>query len=150
MNGASQPVIRIVDDDDAVRDSLEILLESHGMAVRAYASASDFLAGIDHGESGCLVLDLHLPIVGGLDLLHILRERKLALPVIFITGGSDKKMKARAIDAGAVAFLEKPVSEEPLLAAIRYALAVGRELAGRSGADSGLKTTAGCPSSSPS
>jgi len=119
----AQPTIHLLDDDDAVRESLRILLEAHAFKVRDYGSAEEFLRSFRGDQSGCLILDLHLPIVGGLDLIRILRERLISIPVVFITGGSDRDIRRRALDGGAVAFLDKPVGEEPLLAAIRSALA---------------------------
>ncbi len=114
-------VIYLVDDDDAVRDSLKLLLESHGMEVCDFDGVAAFLKGYEKGKGACLILDLHLPIVGGLDLIKIIERQKMALPVIFITGRSDAEVKARAVEAGAVAFLEKPVDEAVLLNAIRTA-----------------------------
>lgn len=108
------------------------------MTVRTYDSGSDFLAGADLLNGGCLILDLHLPVLGGLELMRILRERKITLPVVFITGGSDVKMRARALDAGAVAFLEKPLTEAPLVSAIRHAIALGNGGAVRDGRESSL------------
>lgn len=122
MNAVTEPTIHIVDDDDAVRDSLKTLLESYGMAVRVYASANEFLENLDPRQRGCLILDLHLPILGGLDLIKIMRRQRIPLPVVFITGRSDKETRARAMEAGAVAFLDKPVPEESLTAAIQLAL----------------------------
>jgi FixJ family two-component response regulator len=135
-----EATVYLVDDDDAVRDSLKILLESHGMTVADHGSAQEFLSSGVAGMGGCLVLDLHLPVIGGLDLIRILRQRKIAIPVVFITGGSDSETRARAMEAGAVAFLEKPVSEDGLLCAIRTALAPGSDRSPRTDAD--LLTTA--------
>jgi two-component system response regulator FixJ len=119
---AAEETVVLVDDDDAVRDSLKLLLESHGMAVLDFDGAATFLAGYRNGQGGCLILDLHLPILGGLDLIRMMEQRNIALPVIFITGRSDPGVKARALEAGAVAFLEKPVEEAVLMNAIRMAL----------------------------
>lgn len=131
MNTSAEATVHLVDDDDAVRDSLKILLESHRLEVCDYKSAADFLGGAGAGVTGCLSLDLHLPVLSGLDLIKILRQRKVRLPVIFITGRSDKEIKEQAIAAGAVAFLDKPVREEPLLAAIYAALGSLTEPPGR-------------------
>lgn len=122
MNATAKVTVHLVDDDDAVRDSLKILLESHGMNVRDYKSAGDFLSITGAGVRGCLVLDLHLPVLSGLDLIKIMRQRKIRLPVVFITGRSDKDIKELAMRAGAVAFLDKPVAEESLIAAIHAAV----------------------------
>jgi two-component system response regulator FixJ len=115
--------VHLVDDDDAVRDSLKTLLESYGLDVCDYKSAVDFLDHAGNAVGGCLVLDLHLPVLSGLDLITILRQRKIAIPVVFITGRADKETKERAIRAGAVAFLDKPVGETALMAAIHAAFA---------------------------
>ncbi len=122
MNKGTDATVHLVDDDDAVRDSLKTLLESYGMDVRDYKSAVEFLDKARVFERGCLVLDLHLPIMSGLDLLEVMRERKLTLPVVFMTGRSDRQTKERALRAGAIAFLDKPADEETLMAAICTAL----------------------------
>lgn len=100
-----------------------------------HKSAGDFLSATEAGVRGCLVLDLHLPVLSGLDLIKILRQRKIRLPVVFITGRSDKEIKQLAIRAGAVAFLDKPVREESLMAAIYSALTAPSEPFGRGTAE---------------
>jgi two-component system response regulator FixJ len=121
MTGAVGTV-HLVDDDDAVRDSVRTLLECYGMDVREYGSALEFLEGEGFREPGCLVLDIHLPVVSGLDLLAAMRARRIAMPVVLMTGRGDKETKERALKAGAVAFLEKPVREDALMEAVRSAL----------------------------
>jgi FixJ family two-component response regulator len=133
LSALFEPMVHLIDDDDAVRDSLKTLLESHGFKVRDYGSALDFLTEFGVG-GGCLVLDLHLPAVSGLDLLGMMVERKIRLPVVFITGRSEQETRARAMKAGAIAFLDKPVHEEVLLQAIRAALVVGAEVPRRAAA----------------
>lgn len=118
-----QRMVHVVDDDDAVRDSVRSLLESHGLAVRDYASARAFLAADDGGEGGCLLLDLHMPEMSGLDLLETLRTRRNDIPTIVMTGRSDAGLKARAQRSGAIAFLDKPVDEDELMNSISHALA---------------------------
>jgi two-component system response regulator FixJ len=103
----TQPTIYVVDDDDAVRDSLKILLESYDLAVRDFGSVPDFLDASEPKGAGCLVLDLHLPVMGGFDVMNTLAQRGSRLPVIVITGRGDTQTKVRALEAGAVAFLEK-------------------------------------------
>jgi two-component system, LuxR family, response regulator FixJ len=127
LNALLEPMVHLIDDDYAVRDSLKTLLESHGLKVRDYGSALDFLAECGVGR-GCLVLDLHLPAVSGLDLLGMMVQRKIRLPVVFVTGRNEEGTRARAMNAGAVAFLDKPVREEVLLAAVRAALATGAKI----------------------
>ena len=123
MDARPQRLVHIVDDDAAVRDSLRALLESCGLAVCDYASGRDFL---DHGadsQAGCVVLDIHMPGLSGLELLDILRAKHFALPVIVITGRSDPALRLRARVAGAVAVFDKPVDEAQLLGAIEGAWA---------------------------
>jgi two-component system, LuxR family, response regulator FixJ len=117
-----QPTIYVVDDNDAVRDSLKVLLESYDLDVRDFGSASDFMDALKPTEAGCLVLDLHLPVMGGFDVMNALARRGTRLPVIVITGRGDTQTKARALESGAVAFLEKPVDEQLLMTAIKAAL----------------------------
>jgi two-component system response regulator FixJ len=146
VNAVTEPTIHLVDDDDAVRDSLKTLLQSYGMVVRDYASAEAFLTNLGSDERGCLILDLHLPIVGGLDLIKIMRQRRIRLPVVFITGRSDKATRARALEAGAIAFLDKPVPEESLTAAIRLALTAEAGAASGAAASSAAERPAPSPS----
>jgi FixJ family two-component response regulator len=111
-------LIHIVDDDAAVRDSLRALLESSGMSVRDYDSAHDFLERGATSPDGCVLLDVHMPGMSGLELLDILRSRRFGLPVIVITGRSDSALRVRATEAGACAVFDKPVDEDDLLGAI--------------------------------
>jgi two-component system, LuxR family, response regulator FixJ len=117
-----QPTIYVVDDDDAVRDSLKMLLESYQLTVRDFGSVPEFLNGLDAVDNSCLVLDLHLPAMGGFDVMKTLARRGIRLPVIVITGGGDAQTRARALEAGAMAFLEKPVDDQALMGAITSAL----------------------------
>jgi two-component system response regulator FixJ len=126
---APQPTIYVVDDDDAVRDSLKILLESYQLTVRDFGSVREFLEGLDPVENSCLVLDLHLPAMGGFDVMSTLARRGVPLPVVVITGRSDAQTRARALEAGAVAFLEKPVDDQTLMNAIDTALRGNRAAA---------------------
>jgi FixJ family two-component response regulator len=124
---ADQPesTIFVVDDDDAVRDSLKVLLESYQLSVRDFGSVPEFLAGIEPVKGGCLVLDLHLPAMGGFEVMTTLARRGLRLPVIVITGRGDAQTRTQAFRAGAVAFLEKPVDDRLLMNAIETALGAG-------------------------
>jgi two-component system response regulator FixJ len=119
----TDPVIHVIDDDEAMRDSLEYLLEAASMSVRAYASADDFLATIDDLAPGCIVTDVRMPGMSGLDLARTIAERRLPHPVIVITGHGDVPMAVEAMRAGAIDFLEKPFEDQALLSAIRLALA---------------------------
>jgi two-component system response regulator FixJ len=128
MPGSARTTVYVVDDDDAVRDSLKILLESFLLSVRDFGSAAAFLDGFESSGDDCLLLDLHLPAIGGFEILSILEKRGVFLPVIVLTGRGDEQAKARAFAAGAVAFLEKPVDEVQLMAAIDCARRGGRAL----------------------
>jgi FixJ family two-component response regulator len=116
-------MIYLVDDDDAVRDSLSFLLESHGFDVSAFASVADFEGAYRPNGKACLILDHHLPGVSGLEFLASPEGAALRIPVIIITGGAEPSISARARALGVAAFLEKPLTETPLLAAIENALA---------------------------
>jgi RNA polymerase sigma factor (sigma-70 family) len=123
MNGPP-PIVYVVDDDDSVRKSLVRLLKSMGYPARPYASAKEFLEGwrLDPAP-GCLVLDVQLPGLNGLELQEYLRDTSCPIPIIFITGHGDIPMSVRAMKAGAVDFLAKPFHDESLLRAIQEALA---------------------------
>jgi two-component system, LuxR family, response regulator FixJ len=116
--------IHVVDDDAAIRDSLRMLLEAAGLAVRTYPSAPLFLDAVG-GILGCVLTDVRMPGMDGLELQRRLNERGLRLPVIVMTGQGDIPVAVRAMKAGAVDFLEKPFSDEALLGAVRRALAEG-------------------------
>jgi two-component system response regulator FixJ len=118
--------IFIIDDDEPVRDSMKVLLESYDMTVRDFASCGDFLEAPDPtgvAEHHCLLLDMHMPVMDGLTFMTVHADRLRGLPVIMITGCADQRTRARAQQAGVAAFLEKPVEDTVLLAAIDHALA---------------------------
>jgi FixJ family two-component response regulator len=117
------PTIFIVDDDEAVRDSLALLLEFRGWRCRVYASAEDCLAAWQPDWRGCLLLDLRMGGMDGLALQDALAERGSRLPIVFLTGHGDIAHARAALKAGAVDFLEKPYAEDALIGAIREALA---------------------------
>jgi FixJ family two-component response regulator len=116
------PLIHVVDDDDSLRSALQRLLAAAGYRVKAYASAGEFLLDPPADAAGCLLLDLRMPGPSGLDLQEALTRRGIRLPVIFLTGHGDLATGVRAMKAGAVDFLVKPVEREPLLAAVVRAL----------------------------
>lgn len=126
MNACGTPPlsaqVTIVDDDEGVRDSLKMLLEFHGVGVVGVASAGEFWASARARQPDCLILDLHLPDVGGLEILKRLRARGKAPPVIVITGQGDRATRETVMGKGAFAYLEKPFSEETLMAALSEAL----------------------------
>jgi FixJ family two-component response regulator len=115
------PVVFVVDDDVSVRESLEALIETAGWRTKTFASALDFLDNSPDTSPSCLVLDVSLPDLSGLDLQQRLGDRR-DMPIIFITGHGDIPMSVKAMKAGAVEFLTKPFSDEVLLAAIRRAI----------------------------
>jgi FixJ family two-component response regulator len=126
------PLLHIIDDDAAVRDSLGLLLELHGYATRMYPSAEAFLAVCASDWTGCVLADLRMPGCSGLELQAALQARGIALPLIIITAHGDVSAARTSLKAGAVDFLEKPLDTQQLLAAINTALQ--REAARRAAA----------------
>lgn len=123
MTDQTQPtLVHLVDDDASVRAAVEDLLASVGLDTRSYASAADFLERARLEAPGCLVLDVRMPGMNGLDLQQELQRRGLALPIIFITGHGDIPMSVRAMKQGALEFLTKPFRDQDLLDAIDQAL----------------------------
>ena len=116
------PLISIVDDDDALRSSTENLIRSAGFRTRGFSSAEAFLSANGLGETACLILDLRLPGINGLDLQTHLNSNNRRIPTIFITAHGDETWRTRALAAGALAFLQKPFYEQDLLDAIDAAL----------------------------
>jgi len=117
-----EPIVFVVDDDASVRDSLRRLITSVGLKVEVFPNARAFLTGLRSDTPGCLVLDVRLPGLSGLDLQRELAETDAALPIIFLTGHGDIPMSVQAMKAGAVEFLTKPFRQQDLLDAIRGAL----------------------------
>lgn len=120
----SEQIVFIVDDDEGVREGLSMLLESVGQACELYPSALDFLENYDQHKRGCLVLDIRMPRMSGLDLHEKLIEQDSDLPVIFITGHGDIPMAVQAMRRGALDFIRKPFREQDLLDRINEALEV--------------------------
>jgi len=119
---STEPTVFVVVDDQAMRRSLEWLIESIGMKVKTYDSADDFLSSYYPGRAGCLLLDVRMPGMSGLELQAHLAREDSRLPVIIITGHGDVTMAVKAMKAGAVDFIEKPFHDEDLLSSIRNAL----------------------------
>ena len=119
--------IYIVDDDEAVRDSLRWLLEANGYAVRSFAGAEEFLAAYDPEQVGVLIADIRMPGMSGLELQETLIARKAPLPIVFITGHGDVPMAVSTMKKGAVDFLEKPFNEADLRALVAGMLEQARE-----------------------
>ena len=115
-------VVYVIDDDDAVRQSLTFLLKAAGIAARTYDSATSFLDHLPQVKTGCIITDVRMPGLSGLDLLRRLKELQIALPVIVITGHGDVPLAVEAMKSGASDFLEKPFDDEALLAAVNVAL----------------------------
>ena len=118
--------VYIVDDDEAMRDSLLWLIESQSFSVTAYSSAEDFLAACRDGMAGCIVLDVRMPGMSGLELYEKLNARHCTLPVIFITGHGDVPMAVSALKRGAVDFIEKPFGDKDMLRLIGQCLELDR------------------------
>jgi FixJ family two-component response regulator len=117
-------VVHVVDDDEAVRDSMRALLESYGFEVRDYASAREFLLGAPLHPKGCMLLDLHMPGMSGLELLDMLQARGSKFPVIAVTGRGDVVLRERVTRAGALMLLDKPVPDNTLLSSLSNALSL--------------------------
>jgi len=118
----SEPLVHLIDDDEPVRVSLAFVLEMADLPARTYASALEFLEVADGLTDGCVVTDVRMPEMSGLELVRKLRERGIALPVIVITGHGDVPLAVEAMRAGVVDFLEKPFDNEVLINSVRCAL----------------------------
>ena len=120
-----RPTVYGVDDDPAVRDALSMLLEQHGFLVDAHASAESLLEAVRPESRGCAIVDLHMPEMGGLELQAEMARRGVRLGVVFLTGRGDIKASVKAMKAGAVNFLTKPVDAEQLIESVGAAIAEG-------------------------
>ena len=117
------PLISVVDDDESVREALSGLMRAIGWAVAEFPSAEEFLRSGNLDETDCLILDVWMPGMNGLELQHHLTASQLEIPIIFITAhNGDEEVRSRAFDAGAAAYLSKPLSEETVLDAVHTAL----------------------------
>jgi two-component system response regulator FixJ len=126
-----EPTVYVIDDDDAVRQSLEFLLQTAGMTVRGFDSATAFLDVLPEIHSGCIITDVRMPEITGIDLLRRVKELGIDLPVIVITGHGDISLAVEAMKIGAVDFLEKPFDDDKLIAAVRSSLNRTADLAQR-------------------
>ena len=117
----------IVDDDEAMRDALAQLLESAGLRVEVHAGGTAFLPAYDAGRSGCLLLDMAMPGMTGLEVQAALKARGLEIPIVFLTGHGDIPLAVRAVQAGAVDFLEKPIKGAVLIERVQRALKLDEE-----------------------
>ena len=121
-NAAAQPVVHIVDDDEGLRESLAFLLRSASLEVRSFESAKAFLDKLPHAIPGCVITDVRMPDMSGIELLRRLRELKIGVPVIVITGHGDIALAVEAMKMGAADFIEKPFDDDLLVASVRAAL----------------------------
>ena len=122
MGKSDRPMISVVDDDESLRRSLRNLLRSVGFGVETFASAEEFLRSAQRENTGCLVLDLRMTGMSGLDLLRHLAVRDSPIRVVILTAHGDEETRRRSLQAGAVAFLDKPFHSDALLDAVRAAL----------------------------
>lgn len=126
-----EPIIYVIDDDEAVRESLEFLLKTAGIVVRGFDSAKAFLNILPEVNSGCVITDVRMPEITGIELLRRLQKTNPDLPVIVITGHGDISLAVEAMKIGAVDFLEKPFDDDQLIAAVRAALSRDADVAKR-------------------
>ena len=132
-------VVHVIDDDHAARDALRFLLEAAKLPVRAYESAEQFLDQLSRIEPGCIVTDVRMPGLSGIDLLERLRSAAVKLPVIVITGHGDISLAVEAMKLGAIDFFEKPYDDNALIASIKNALTKHDEEAQRDDAHSEIR-----------
>lgn len=124
----TEATVFIVDDDAAVRDSLMLMIEQEGISVKTFSNGEDFLADYRNGTFGCAIIDIRMPGMDGLQLQQELSLRDMQLPIIFLTGHGDIPLSVKAIKAGAVDFLTKPVTRESLLSSVRSAILESKRL----------------------
>ena len=129
---SGQPLIHVVDDDDAMRDSLAWLLDGERFGVRTYANGEEFLDKREAGAPACVILDIRMPGMSGIEVHERLMRDKIGTPVIFVTGHGDVPMAVEAIKRGAFDFIEKPFNEKKLLSVIERALELDARNAGQS------------------
>ena len=124
-----EQIVYVIDDDEAVRQSLEFLLKTSGITVLGFESAKVFLEKLPHIKSGCIITDVRMPEITGIDHLRRIRDSGVDIPVIVITGHGDVSLAVEAMKVGAVDFLEKPFDDETLLSSVRSALRKGADTA---------------------
>ena len=132
----SEPTVHVIDDDEAMRDSLSFMLDAAGLRSRTWETALDFVASLDGAERGCIVTDIRMPEMTGLQLVDRLKAANHHDPVIVITGHADVPLAVEAMKAGVKDFIEKPFDNQRLLTAVRSALAQTSDGAGAEGPDS--------------
>src|SRR5580700_2765149 len=129
----TEAVVHVIDDDDAVRESLAFLLETADYAVHSYESAAAFLAKLDKAEPGCIITDVRMPGMTGLELVRALNERGCAMPVIVITGHGDVPLAVEAMREGVVDFIEKPFADDVILGSLHTAFERSRDRSAQAG-----------------
>lgn len=129
----AEGIVHVIDDDAAMRDSLAFLLETADLQARVYDSAVAFLQVVDSAEPGCVLTDIRMPEIGGLELVRRLRADGRAFPVVVMTGHGDVPLAIEAMKLGVIDFIEKPFDDEALLAAVRLALSQGEAQRRRKG-----------------
>ena len=122
MSGQETPLVHIVDDDEAVRRSVGFALKTSGFQVRAYESGSEILKVAPDLEAGCILLDIRMPGMDGLEVQEALKSKGVTLPVVIMTGHGDVSLAVRAMKAGAIDFIEKPFEKAVLLSAIEHGM----------------------------
>ena len=130
---SAEAVIHLVDDDEAIRESLSFLLDTAGFEVKTYESGESFMAALPGVESGCIVTDIRMPGMSGLDLVQAIKAAGRTVPIVVITGHGDVPLAVEAMKAGVADFIEKPFGDEGFLKAIRSALSQGADRARREG-----------------
>ena len=117
-----RPLVSVVDDDESVRESLPDLLREFGFSASAFSSAEEFLCSDRVGQTKCLILDIAMPEMTGLELQQELKRRGQSIPIVFITGQRDEELRNQALNEGAMDFLHKPFSDTALLEALKVIL----------------------------
>jgi two-component system response regulator FixJ len=132
---SNEPFVHIIDDDSAIRESLVLLMETEGLRTRSFVSAREFLDSPLDEEYGCVLTDVRMPDMSGLDLLAHMKDKGARLPVVMITAYADVALAVQAMKMGAADFIEKPCDQDELLAAVRAALADARRTPARDSAE---------------
>lgn len=127
VNLHSAPKVYVVDDDESIRFAMQSLMESNGIGVKTFATAETFLESFRPENTGCLILDIHMPGISGLDLQEILRQKEVSIPIIFFTAQGSIPMAVHAVKKGAVDFIEKPFECKDLLERVQEALRLDAE-----------------------
>jgi two-component system, LuxR family, response regulator FixJ len=135
----AEGIVYVIDDDEAVRDSLSFLLETADYEVRSFGSAQAFLDQLDGAGFGCVVTDVRMPGMTGLDLIRALNAREAGMPVIVITGHGDVPLAVEAMREGVVDFIEKPFADDTILAALKHAAERGRDASAEAGERTEIK-----------